>query len=37
MDRGAMKDSDMRNRLMKKYQVKGKGMSVVNQFTLEAV
>ena len=31
MDRGAMKDSDMRNRLMKKYQVKGKGMSVVKE------
>ena len=31
MDRGAMKDSDMRNRLMKKYQIKGKGMSVVKE------
>ena len=31
MDRGAMKDSDMRNRFMKKYQVKGKGMSVVKE------
>ena len=31
MDRGAMKNSDMRNRLMKKYQVKGKGMSVVKE------
>ena len=31
MDRGAMKDSDMRNRLMKKHQVKGKGMSVVKE------
>ena len=31
MDRGAMKDSDVRNRLMKKYQVKGKGMSVVKE------
>ena len=26
-----MKDSDMRNRLLKKYQVKGKGMSVVKE------
>ena len=31
MDRGAMKDSDMRNRLMKKYQAKGKGMSEVKE------
>ena len=31
MDRGAMKYSDMRNRFMKKYQVKGKGMSVVKE------
>ena len=31
MDRVAMKDSDMRNRLMKKCQVKGKGMSVVKE------
>ena len=32
MDRGAMKYSDMRNRLMKKYQVKGNGISIVNPF-----
>ena len=29
MNKGAMKDSDIRNRLMEKYRVRGKGMSVV--------